>query len=77
MHYHGRQVKLVYEMPMAEVVMDFFDKLKSVLSGLCVAGLRLQEYRAADVVKLGYSDQRIGWMPVPYRPSRQFPVSRS
>jgi GTP-binding protein LepA len=29
MHYHGRQVKLVYEMPMAEVVMDFFDKLKS------------------------------------------------
>jgi GTP-binding protein LepA len=42
MHYHGRQVKLTYEMPMAEVVMDFFDKLKSVLQGLRLARLRLQ-----------------------------------
>jgi GTP-binding protein LepA len=36
LHYHGRQVKVVYDMPMAEVVMDFFDKLKSVLPRLCV-----------------------------------------
>ena len=44
MHYHGRQVKLVYEMPMAEVVMDFFDKLKSVRVA-ALARLRVQGFR--------------------------------
>ncbi|GAA5168254.1 translation elongation factor 4 [Viridibacterium curvum] len=52
MHYHGRQVKLVYEMPMAEVVMDFFDKLKSVSRGYASLDYEFKEYRAADVVKL-------------------------
>jgi GTP-binding protein LepA len=52
MHYHGRQVKLVYEMPMAEVVMDFFDKLKSVSRGYASLDYEFREYRAADVVKL-------------------------
>ena len=52
MHYHGRQVKLVYEMPMAEVVMDFFDKLKSVSRGYASLDYDFKEYRAADVVKL-------------------------
>ncbi len=52
MHYHGRQVKLVYEMPMAEVVMDFFDKLKSCSRGYASLDYDFKEYRAADVVKL-------------------------
>ncbi|MCM8611429.1 translation elongation factor 4 [Accumulibacter sp.] len=52
MHYHGRQVQLVYEMPMAEVVMDFFDRLKSVSRGYASLDYEFKEYRAADVVKL-------------------------
>ncbi|MDQ7988126.1 MAG: translation elongation factor 4 [Candidatus Dactylopiibacterium sp.] len=52
MHYHGRQVKLVYDMPMAEVVMDFFDRLKSVSRGYASLDYDFKEYRAADVVKL-------------------------
>ena len=52
LHYHGRQVKVVYEMPMAEVVMDFFDKLKSCSKGYASLDYDFKEYRAADVVKL-------------------------
>jgi len=52
MNYHGRQVQLVYEMPMAEVVMDFFDRLKSVSRGYASLDYEFKEYRAADVVKL-------------------------
>jgi len=52
MTYHGRQVQLVYEIPMAEVVMDFFDKLKSVSRGYASLDYDFKEFRAADVVKL-------------------------
>ncbi|GAB2903411.1 translation elongation factor 4 [Uliginosibacterium flavum] len=52
MHYHGRQVKLIYDMPMAEVVMDFFDRLKSVSRGYASLDYDFKEYRVADVVKL-------------------------
>ena len=52
MQYVGRQVMLKYELPLAEVVMDFFDRLKSVSRGYASLDYEFREFRAADVVKL-------------------------
>jgi len=52
MQYVGRQVMLAYELPLAEVVMDFFDRLKSVSRGYASLDYDFKEFRAADVVKL-------------------------
>ena len=50
--YMASQVQIAYELPMAEVVLDFFDKLKSVSRGYASLDYDFKEYRTADLVKL-------------------------
>ena len=52
MTFHGNQVTLVYELPMAEVVMDFFDRLKSISRGYASLDYQFTRFEPADLVKL-------------------------
>ena len=52
MQYLGKQVSLSFEMPMSEVVLDFFDRLKSVSRGFASFDYTFLRYEVADLVKL-------------------------
>lgn len=52
MLYLGTQVSLAYELPMAEVVLDFFDKLKSVSRGYASLDYQLKRFQAANLIKM-------------------------
>ena len=52
MAYHGKQVMLTYDMPLGEIVLDYFDTLKSVSRGYASMDYEFKEYRASDVVKV-------------------------
>lgn len=52
MTYHGRQAMLIYELPLNEVVLDFFDRLKSVSRGYASLDYELLEFRASELCKL-------------------------
>src|SRR5574344_208627 len=52
MVYHGNQVALTYEIPMAEVVLDFFDRLKSTSRGYASLDYGFKRFETADMVRL-------------------------
>ncbi len=52
MTYHGKQVAVTYELPMAEVVLDFFDRLKSTSRGFASLDYNFKKFQAADMVRV-------------------------
>ena len=75
MAYHGRQVHLTYELPLAEIVLDFFDRMKSITRGYASMDYEFKEYRASDVVKVDMlinGDRVDALSPIIHRTNAQF-----
>ncbi|OOE70604.1 translation elongation factor 4 [Salinivibrio kushneri] len=52
MVYHGNQVALTYDIPMAEVVLDFFDRIKSTSRGYASLDYNFERYEISDMVRV-------------------------
>ncbi|GMM68784.1 translation elongation factor 4 [Alteromonas sp. MTD1] len=52
MTYHGKQVAVTYELPMAEVVLDFFDRLKSTSRGFASLDYNFKRFQTSDMVRV-------------------------
>ena len=52
MQFLGNQIQLTYELPMSEVVMDFFDRLKSISRGYASLEYNFERFEAAKLVRL-------------------------
>ena len=52
LHFAGRQVSVAFELPMSEIVLDFFDRLKSLSKGYASFDYHFECYREAPLVKL-------------------------
>ena len=66
MVYHGNQVALTYEIPMAEVVMDFFDRLKSTSRGYASLDYGFKKFEPANMVRMDIliSNERVDALAV-------------
>jgi GTP-binding protein LepA len=78
MLYAGKQVQLSYELPMAEVVMDFFDRLKSVSRGYASLDYAFERFQAADLVRLDVliNGERVDALSVIVHREQSYPRGR-
>ena len=74
--YLGNQVSMQWELPLAEVVLDFFDRLKSVSRGYASFDYEFDRFQAAPLVRARHPDQRRqGRRAVDHQPPRHAPIS--
>jgi GTP-binding protein LepA len=52
MNYFGNQVSIIFEIPLAEVIIDFFDRLKSSTKGFASIEYSIKDFRCSDLTKL-------------------------